>query len=118
MRFAPVSPNSHATVGDYLDDVPPDQVVVLDNGGRTDATVWGDTLSLTACRRGVAGTVMDGVCRDAAASREVDYPVYARGSCMRTGKDRVQVAEVGGSVTCSTAQSVLPIWSSPTATAS
>lgn len=104
VRFAPVSPNSQATVGDYVDDVQPGQVVVLDNGGRTDATVWGDILSLTASRRGIAGTIIDGVCRDAAASREVDYPIYARGSYMRTGKDRVQVAEVGGSVSCSTAQ--------------
>ncbi len=104
VRFAPVSPNSQATVGDYVDDVQPGQVVVLDNRGRTDATVWGDILSLTASRRGIAGTIIDGVCRDAAASREVDYPIYARGSYMRTGKDRVQVAEVGGSVSCSTAQ--------------
>lgn len=104
VRFAPVSPNSQATVGDYLDDVPPGAVVVLDNGGRTDVTVWGDILSLTASRQDVAGTIIDGVCRDAAASREVGYPVYARGNYMRTGKDRVQVAEVGGSVTCSTAQ--------------
>ncbi len=27
MRFAPVSANSQATVGDYLDDVPPGHVV-------------------------------------------------------------------------------------------
>lgn len=104
VRFAPVSPNSDATVGDYLDDVEPGQVVVLDNGGRTDATIWGDLLSLTASRRRVAGTLIDGVCRDVAASRSVDYPIYARGCYMRTGKDRVQVAEVGGSVACSTAQ--------------
>ena len=29
------------TVGDYIDDVPPGGVIVLDNGGREDATVWG-----------------------------------------------------------------------------
>ena len=28
------------TVGDYLDDVAPGEVVVLDNGGRVDCTVW------------------------------------------------------------------------------
>jgi regulator of RNase E activity RraA len=32
------------TVGDYIDDVTPGSVIVLDNGGREDATVWGDIL--------------------------------------------------------------------------
>lgn len=79
------------TVGDYIDDVPPGEVVVLDNGGRTDATVWGDILTAVASRRGIAGTVIDGVCRDIARSREVRYPLFSRGRWMRTGKDRVQL---------------------------
>ena len=79
------------TVGDYIDDVPPGSVVVLDNAGRTDATVWGDILTLVASRRGIAGTVIDGVCRDTSRSVELDYPVFARGRWMRTGKDRVQM---------------------------
>jgi len=51
------------TVGDYIEDVPPGGVVVLDNGGRENATVWGDILTWVANRRGVAGTVIDGACR-------------------------------------------------------
>lgn len=82
---------SGGTVGDYIDDVPAGAVVVLDNAGRTDATVWGDILTLVASQRGVAGTVIDGVCRDTSRSVELDYPVFARGRWMRTGKDRVQM---------------------------
>ena len=52
------------TVGDYIDEVEPGRVVVLDNGGRENATVWGDILTLVAHQRGVAGTVIDGACRD------------------------------------------------------
>src|SRR5829696_5911501 len=33
------------TVGDYIDDVEPGGVIVLDNGGRENATVWGDILT-------------------------------------------------------------------------
>src|SRR5437763_16570315 len=44
------------TVGDYIDDVAPGSVIVLDNGGRENATVWGDILTVVAHRRGVAGT--------------------------------------------------------------
>ncbi|MCX5563530.1 RraA family protein [Streptomyces sp. NBC_00038] len=87
------------TVGDYLDDVTPGQVVVLDNSGRTDATVWGDILTAVAHQRGVAGTVIDGVCRDTHRALGLGYPVYSRGRFMRTGKDRVEVADVQGPVT-------------------
>lgn len=79
------------TVGDYLDDVAPGQVVVLDNDGRLDATVWGDILTAMAHTKGVAGTVIDGVNRDVAKALELGYPIYSRARYMRTGKDRVEV---------------------------
>ena len=86
------------TVGDYIDDVPVGGVVVLDNGGRENATVWGDILTWVANRRGIAGTVIDGACRDTHLSRELGYPIYSRSYSMRTGKDRVQVEAMGGTV--------------------
>jgi len=79
------------TVGDYIDDVPEGGVVVLDNGGRLDCTVWGDILTTVACQRNIAGTVIHGVCRDVAGSLEQSYPLFTRSRFMRTGKDRVQV---------------------------
>ena len=82
------------TVGDYIDDVEPGGVVVLDSGGRENATVWGDILTWVAHKRGVAGTVIDGACRDTHLARELGYPVYSRSYSMRTGKDRVQVEAV------------------------
>lgn len=86
------------TVGDYIDDVPPGGVVVLDNGGRENATVWGDILTMVAHRRGIAGTVIDGACRDVQLALELGYPIYSRSYSMRTGKDRVQVEAMGGPV--------------------
>jgi regulator of RNase E activity RraA len=79
------------TVGDYIDDVPDGSVIVLDNGGRDDATVWGDILTEVAHRRGLAGTLIDGVNRDVALCLQLGYPVFSRDHYMRTGKDRVQV---------------------------
>ena len=79
------------TVGDFLDDVEPGQVVVLDNGGRTYGTVWGDIMTVYAQKRGIAGTVIDGVCRDMPRIHEVKYPIYTRGHIMVTGKDRVEL---------------------------
>jgi 4-hydroxy-4-methyl-2-oxoglutarate aldolase len=79
------------TVGDFIDDVPPGSVIAIDNGGRENATVWGDILTEIAHRRGIAGTVIDGACRDTALCLELGYPVYSRSYSMRTGKDRVQL---------------------------
>lgn len=87
------------TVGDYIDDVPPGSVIVLDNGGRDDVTVWGDILTEVAHRRGLAATVIDGICRDVALCRKLGYPVYSKGHWMRTGKDRVQVEATNVPVT-------------------
>lgn len=88
-RMTPVG-KEKGTVGDYIEDVPASQIVVLDNGGRLDATVWGDILTNVAHQRGVGGTVIHGVCRDSARSLKLGYPIFSRGVHMRTGRDRVQ----------------------------
>ena len=79
------------TVGDYIDDVAPGSVIVLDNGGRDDVTVWGDILTEVAHKKGIAGTVIDGINRDVSLCLSLGYPIYSRENWMRTGKDRVQV---------------------------
>jgi regulator of RNase E activity RraA len=83
--------NPPGTVGDYIDDVEAGSVVVLANGGRDDVTVWGDILTEVAHRKGIAGTVIDGINRDVALALDLNYPIYSRDNWMRTGKDRVQV---------------------------
>jgi 4-hydroxy-4-methyl-2-oxoglutarate aldolase len=94
VKYGPVDINK-GTVGDYIDDVTPGDIVVLDNQGRLDCTVWGDILTEVAKRQGIGGTVIDGVCRDTNRSFDLDYPVFSVNRYMRTGKDRVQVDAVG-----------------------
>ncbi|ELN2738110.1 RraA family protein [Pluralibacter gergoviae] len=96
VRYIPVDSHNPGSVGDFIDQVTPRDAVVIDNAGRTDCTVWGGILSQLAAHRGIAGTVIHGVCRDTAEARDANYPVYALGNFMRTGKDRVQVAETAG----------------------
>ena len=93
VRFA-AKDQAPPLVGDYIDDVKEGQVVVIDNRGRTDCTVWGDILTWMAVSRKIAGTVIDGVCRDVDGIRELDYPMFARGHFMVTGKDRVTLESV------------------------
>lgn len=90
LAYAPLG-HPAGTVGDFVDDVAPGSVVVIDNGGRADATVWGDILTLCAHKRGLAGTVIDGACRDTHLALSLGYPIYSRSYSMRTGKDRVQL---------------------------
>lgn len=90
LAYAPVG-YPVGTVGDFIDDVPEGGVVVIDNGGRPDATVWGDILTFTANKRGLGGTVIDGACRDTHLALDLGYPMFSRSYSMRTGKDRVQL---------------------------
>ncbi|RAL03340.1 RraA family protein [Aspergillus ibericus CBS 121593] len=97
VRYVPAS-DPPGSVGDFIDDVAEGDFVVIDNGGRTDCTVWGDIMTQYAGLRGIAGTVIDGVCRDVNRAINDEYPLFTAGRWMRTGKDRVQVGGVNESV--------------------
>jgi regulator of RNase E activity RraA len=92
------------TVGDFIEDVAPGDVVVIDNSGRTDCTVWGDIMTQYAGTRQIAATVIDGVCRDVNKALGDGYPMFSKGRFMRTGKDRVQVQSVNQPVSIGTAR--------------
>ncbi len=98
VRYVPCG-EMKGTVGDFLDDVEPGQVCVLDNGGRDYCTVWGDIMAMTASLKGIAGTLIYGVCRDVKDVRNIKYPIFSNGYYMVTGKDRVEVAAVNEPVT-------------------
>ncbi|KAL4878739.1 RraA-like protein [Aspergillus karnatakaensis] len=97
VRYVPAS-NPPGSVGDFIDDVAVGDVVVIDNNGCTDCTVWGDIMTQYAGLRGIAGTVIDGVCRDVNRAINDGYPIFTAGRWMRTGKDRVQVGCVNEAV--------------------
>ena len=90
------------TVGDFIDDVDPGDVIVIDNDGRIDCTVWGDIMTQYAGIRGIAGTVINGVCRDVYRAIDENYPIFSINHIMRTGKDRVEVASVNQPVAVGT----------------
>jgi regulator of RNase E activity RraA len=98
LRYGTIG-QSGGSVGDYIDDLGSGQVVVLDNRARLDATVWGDLLTMVASKRKIAGTVIDGICRDVDRALELRYPIFSRGNWMRTGKDRVRVEAIQEPVT-------------------
>lgn len=64
-------------------------VIVVDNGGRTDVAAWGGLLSLAAKTKNVRGVIVDGAARDVDESREIEFPVYARAAVQVTARGRV-----------------------------
>ena len=64
-------------------------IIVIDNAGRPDISTWGGLLSLSAKLKGLSGVAIDGACRDLDESRDVGFPVYARGVVPMTARGRV-----------------------------
>ena len=80
-----VAPDDHLPVLAAVGEAPPGSVLVVVNprGGRA---VAGELVAAEARRRGLAGIVVDGWCRDVAGLRAL--PVFARGSTPASGSAR------------------------------
>ena len=61
-------------------------VIVIANGGKVDVNCWGGLLATASKMKGLAGTVIDGACRDIQDYDELDYQVYARGRVVATAR--------------------------------
>jgi len=67
----------------------PGDVLVAHCSGRYDHGYWGEVMATAAKVRRLGGLVLDGCVRDFDLLAEVDFPVFARGLCVRgTSKDR------------------------------
>jgi regulator of RNase E activity RraA len=70
-------------------------IIVVANDGRTDVSCWGGLLSLGAMLKGVRGVVADGSCRDVNEARELEFPVFAKGTIPATARGRLQQRSTG-----------------------
>ena len=73
-------PGDNLMVHKVLDVARPGDIVVIGAGGVRSNAVLGDIISTKARHRGIAGFVVDGLVRDLPAIRDLDFPVYARGT--------------------------------------
>ena len=71
-------------------------VIAANEGSRA---VFGELFATEASRRGLAGIVSDGFCRDLRGLRGIGLPVFARGTTPRSGTT-VSRAALGATVTC------------------
>ena len=93
-------PGTDFRVGDMIDATQPGEVVVVANGGHC-VSSWGGTASYAAKLKGVAGLIADGGVRDREEMIEHGFPVFARHWVPTTGRTRIRVVEIGGTVTMS-----------------
>ncbi|MFC0529539.1 RraA family protein [Phytohabitans kaempferiae] len=91
-------PGKHIAT-EALADARDGDVLVIDNGGRTDVSCWGGLLSLAATARGVRGVVVDGACRDVAEATELGFTVFARAVVPTTARGRIVQANHGEPIT-------------------
>lgn len=82
-----LAPDDHLPLLVAVTEAPPGSVLVVVNAPNTRA-VSGELFATEAHRRGLAGIVIDGYCRDVAGLRAVGLPVYARGSTPASGSTR------------------------------
>ena len=93
-----VAEDDHLPVFSALAEAAPGEVLVIATGGRRLA-VLGELFATEARRRGVAGVVIDGYCRDVHGLRRLGLPVFARGTLPKSGSTVARTA-LRGPVRC------------------
>jgi 4-hydroxy-4-methyl-2-oxoglutarate aldolase len=96
--FTVVAEDDHLPVMSALGEAAPGDVLVIATNGGSRA-VFGELIATEASRRGLAGIVADGLCRDLRGLRAIGLPVFARGTTPRSGTS-VSRAALGATIVC------------------
>lgn len=76
-----------------VDACQPDDVLIAAAGGSVRSGIWGELLTTAAKNQGCVGAVIDGAIRDVAKIRELDFPVFARSTCVYDSLNRQRVVD-------------------------
>jgi 4-hydroxy-4-methyl-2-oxoglutarate aldolase len=96
--FTVLAEDDHLPVMSALAEAAPGDVLVISSNGGSRA-VFGELFATEALRRGLAGIVADGFCRDLRGLRGIGLPVFARGTTPRSGTT-VSRAALGATIAC------------------
>ncbi|MBI3328469.1 MAG: RraA family protein [Nitrospinae bacterium] len=70
----------------------PGDVLVIDQGGRTDVNSFGGVATFTAVQHELVGVVIDGVTRDVDEMKALGFPAYTRGIIQQSIRNRCAFA--------------------------
>lgn len=88
-------PNPYAVELACIDSLRPGDVLIATTHGDRGSALWGELLSTSARAHGAVGAVIDGLTRDAAKIRAMDFPVFAAGLCPLDSKGRLDGINFG-----------------------
>lgn len=77
-----------------VDACKPDDVLIAAAGGSARSGIWGELLTTAARNQGCVGAIVDGMVRDLAKMRDMQFPIFTRGVCIYDSKDRQRVIDV------------------------
>ncbi|MEP6655601.1 MAG: RraA family protein [Betaproteobacteria bacterium] len=83
-----------------IDDLRPNDIVVLGCGGSKRIAPWGELLTTASRARGAGGCVTDGLVRDIRRIRTLGFPVFHGGIAPLDSKGRGKVAEIDVPIAC------------------
>ncbi len=95
MKLVPTDQGSASPVLGTLEAIlagQPGDILVIDQGGRTDVNSLGGIASFTAVRQGLIGAVIDGVTRDVDDMEGMGFGVYAKGVIQQSIRNRCAFA--------------------------
>jgi len=72
-----------------IESAEPGTIIVIEHRSRADCAGWGGILTRAALVRRVQGVILDGMCRDLDESRDLGFPVFARGAVPTTARGRI-----------------------------
>lgn len=82
-----------------LNQAPPGSVLVLDAKGFCGAGLFGEIMALAAQKRGLAGVVIDGACRDNLGIKKLGFPVFCRAT-NPGGTVKESLGEINVQISC------------------
>jgi regulator of RNase E activity RraA len=69
-------------------------VMICAANGSMHSALWGELLSAASRNSGCIGAIVDGAVRDVVKMREIEFPVYARGTSVYDSQNRQRVIDI------------------------
>jgi len=76
------------------------EVLILGAHGYAGCAVWDRLFGVAAQARGISGVVIDGLCRDAGALKEMGLPVFCRGTSPLSIRGRLRASALNAPLLC------------------
>jgi len=77
-----------------IDHCTADSVMICAAAGSMHSALWGELLSTASRNTGCVGAIVDGAIRDVAKIREMEFPVFAKGTSVYDSQNRQRVIDV------------------------